>query len=114
MLQVGAVIGHWFECVHWTHAVMPFWLLQKGVGALQSESIKQTTHCPRFVSHSGAADEQSLFWRHATHVLVVVLQSGAPPLHCPLLVHPERHVKSCGLQICDAPQSELARHCTHE
>jgi hypothetical protein len=57
---------------------------------------------------------QSLFCKHATQVLIIVLQSGVAPLHCELLVQPCLHVKPCGLQMgCAVPQSEFARHCTH-
>lgn len=77
-------------------------------------SVKQTTHSPRMASHRGAVEGQSLFCRHCTHELEAVSQIGVIPLHCELLVHPLRHVKSCGLQIgCAEPQSEFERHCTH-
>jgi hypothetical protein len=115
LLQFGIAVGQSELRTHCTHADWPRWVSQIGFeGSLQSVFITQIAHSPRSVLQIGSAVGQSVFFKHATHWLSVVLQNGVVPLQFELLVQPGRHTKSCGLQIGRAvPQSLFDRHSTH-
>jgi hypothetical protein len=100
----------WLPPKHWTHWAA--W--QSGVPAGQSLSCAQTTHVPSVAQIFPGCCAQSLLPRHCTQDDVVASQSGASVWQPELLVHPVRHVKSCGSQMgFAAPQSPLLRHSTH-
>lgn len=115
LLQFGVAVGQSELRTHCTHVAWLRWVSQIGfVVSLQSVFVTQIAHSPRSVLQIGSAVGQSVFVKHETHWLSVVLQNGVVPLQLALLVQPARHVKSCGLQIGRAvPQSLFDRHSTH-
>jgi hypothetical protein len=86
------------------------------VGIVLGQSVfeRQATHAPSGLQNLPGSEAQSVLLRHCTQLDVVVLHSGVSPEQPVLLVHPGRHVKSCGSHTGLAvPQSVLPRHCTH-
>jgi hypothetical protein len=97
----------WKHCTHW-------FAWHTGVLAGQSLFAWQTTHVPSDAQTLPGCAAQSVLLSHWTQEELVVSQIGVGPEQPALLVHPARQWKSCGSQMgAAAPQSELARHCTH-
>jgi hypothetical protein len=95
---------------HWTQAPA----LHTGVAEGQSAFARHATQVLSVAQNFPVCVAQSAFAAHSTHRDSFVLQTGVAPEHSVDVVQPGMHVKVRGLQIgLAAPHWLLSRHATH-